>query len=97
MSTILALDISGVPRAWVAQDDAISYHAKNLVAWSLGEVIARYNGGYCKNGIRSYLETPSIIAIRGESFDFNKGANVSRSGSLDARIISEVRSLYRGV
>jgi 5-methylcytosine-specific restriction endonuclease McrA len=76
MSTILALDISGVPRAWVAQDDAISYHAKNLVAWSLGEVIARYNGGYCKNGIRSYLETPSIIAIRGESFDFKKNKKV---------------------
>lgn len=69
---VLALDISGIPRSWVSHDEAISYHAKNLVAWSLGEVIARYNGGYKEDGTRSYLETPSIIAIKGNGFDFKK-------------------------
>lgn len=69
---VLALDISGIPRTWVTHDEAISYHAKNLVAWSLGDVIARYRGGFRQDGTQSYLETPSIIAIRGEGFDFNR-------------------------
>lgn len=69
---VLALDISGIPRSWVSHDEAIAYHAKDLVAWSLGDVIARYNGGYREDGTRSYLETPSIIAIKGNGFDFKK-------------------------
>jgi hypothetical protein len=69
---VLALDVSGTPRTWVTHDEAISYHAKNLVAWSLGDIIARYRGGYRTDGTQSYLETPSIIAIKGESFDFRK-------------------------
>ncbi len=69
---VLALDVSGIPRAWVTHDEAISYHAKDLVAWSLGEVIARYHGGYRSDGTRSYIETPSIIAVKGEGFDFSR-------------------------
>ena len=69
---VLALDISGIPRTWVSHDDAITYHAKNLVAWSLGDVVARYRGGIQKNGTQSYLETPSIIAVKGVGFDFRK-------------------------
>jgi hypothetical protein len=73
---VLALDVSGTPRTWVSHDDAISYHAKNLVAWSLGDIIARYRGGYQIDGTQSYLETPSIIAIKGEGFDFKKHRKV---------------------
>lgn len=69
---VLALDVSGIPRTWISNDDAISYHAKNLVAWTLGDIVARYNGGIQKNGTRSYLETPSIIAVKGHGFDFRK-------------------------
>ena len=69
---VLALDISGTPRTWVSHDEAIAYHAKNLVAWTLGDVIARYRGGYQIDGTQSYLETPSIIAIKGEGFNFKK-------------------------
>ena len=68
---VLALDVSGIPRTWVNHDEAISYHAKNLVAWTLGDVVARYRGGYRIDGTQSYLETPSIIAIKGEGFVFN--------------------------
>lgn len=74
--SVLALDVSGVPRTWVSFDDAISYFAKDLVAWSLGEVIAKYHGGYKQDGSRSYLETQSIIAIKGEGFDFRKHSKV---------------------
>jgi hypothetical protein len=73
---VLALDVSGTPRTWVTHDEAISYHAKNLVAWSLGDIIARYRGGYRNDGTQSYLETPSIIAIKGEGFSFKKHARV---------------------
>ncbi len=70
--SILALDISGIPRTWLSQDEAIAYHAKDLVAWTLGEVVARYRGGIQRNGEQSYIETPSIIAIKGHGFDFKK-------------------------
>lgn len=69
---VLALDISGIPRTWVSHDEAIAYHAKDLVAWTLGDVVARYRGGFKRNGEQSYIETPSIIAIKGHGFDFKK-------------------------
>lgn len=74
--SILALDIGGVPRTWLSHDEAISYHAKDLVAWSLGEVVARYHGGVQKNGERSYIETPSIIAVKGNGLSPLKGRKV---------------------
>jgi 5-methylcytosine-specific restriction endonuclease McrA len=77
--TVLALDISGVPRQWISADDAITYHAKSAVAWSLGEIVARYHGGYQEDGSQSYLETPSIIAIRGHGFNPQKHAKVGIS------------------
>ena len=69
---VLALDVSGIPRSWVSHDEAIAYHAKNLVAWTLGDVVARYRGGFKRDGTQSFLETPSIIAIKGHGFDFKK-------------------------
>jgi 5-methylcytosine-specific restriction endonuclease McrA len=77
--TVLALDISGIPRQWVSYDEAITYHAKNLVAWSLGKIVARYRGGIQQDGKLSYLETPSIIAVRGHGFDPYKHGNVALS------------------
>jgi 5-methylcytosine-specific restriction endonuclease McrA len=76
MSTVLAVDISGVPRRWISFEDAIMYHAKDGVAWSLGEIVARFRGGYQKNGVQSYLETPSIIAIKGHGFDPSRHTRV---------------------
>ncbi len=75
--SVLALDVSGVPRQWISYDDAISYHATNSVAWSMGEVVARYRGGVQNDGSLSYLETPSIIAIKGHGFDPYKHAQVA--------------------
>lgn len=73
---VLALDIGGTPRQWISHDDAITYHAKNLVAWTLGEIIAKYRGGIQNNGTKSYLESTSIIAIKGHGFDPNKHQKV---------------------
>jgi len=76
---VLALDISGVPRQWISFDDAITYHAKNSIAWALGEVVARYRGGVQKDGEMSYLETTSIIAVKGHGFNPHKHAHVALS------------------
>jgi len=75
--SILALDVSGTPRQWISHDDAISYHATNSVAWSLGEVVARYRGGVQRDGTPSYLESTSIIAIKGHGFNPHKHAQVA--------------------
>lgn len=74
--SVLALDIAGTPRAWISYDDAITKHAKNDVAWSLGSIVARYRGGIQNDGRESYIETPSIIAVRGKGFEINKHGRV---------------------
>ena len=76
---VLALDISGTPRQWISHDDAISYWATNSVAWSMGEIVARYRGGTQNDGRESYLETPSIIAVKGHAFNPHKHAKVALS------------------
>jgi 5-methylcytosine-specific restriction endonuclease McrA len=75
--SILALDVSGVPRQWISKDDAITYHAKNAVAWALGEVVAKYRGGIQKTGEMSYIESQSIIAIKGHGFNPYKHSTVA--------------------
>jgi 5-methylcytosine-specific restriction endonuclease McrA len=74
---VLALDISGVPRQWISNDDAIAYHATDSVAWSMGEIIAKYRGGVQRDGSLSYLESPSIIAIKGHGFNPHRHAHVA--------------------
>lgn len=69
--SVLALDISGIPRRWISNDEAISYHATKSVAWFLGDVVAKYRGGMQNDGTESYLETTSIIAVKGDSKGFN--------------------------
>lgn len=67
MTQILALDMSGTPRAWISLNDAILAHAKGNVAWQYGdhEFVAR--GGFQKDGIQSIIKTSSIIAVKAEN------------------------------
>src|SRR2546430_16883131 len=62
---VLTVDMAGLPQAWVALEDAIIYHAKQLVAWSLGDVVREFRGGWQRNGTRSRIATESILAIKG--------------------------------
>lgn len=63
---ILALDTSGQPRDWITWQQAVFYHAKDLVAWQLGEDDFTFRGGISRmTGERSKLSTQSIIAIKG--------------------------------
>jgi hypothetical protein len=74
---VLALDVGGIPRQWLNLEQAILYHAKGQVAWSLGDTIAKFRGGLQNDGTESYLETPSIIAIRG-----GEGFNPAKLGTV---------------
>lgn len=67
MTQVLALDMSGTPRAWISLNDAVTYHAKGVVGWQVGddEFVAR--GGYQKDGTQSIIRTAPIIAVRAEN------------------------------
>ncbi len=72
MALVLAVDMAGVPSRWLMVEEAISYYARRMVAWSLGDPVATYRGGICRvTGQRSELSTHSIIAIKG-AVDFVK-------------------------
>lgn len=77
--SILALDSSGAPREWISYEQAIAYHATDSVIWSLGNVVAKFRGGTRKDGTLSYIESSSIIAIRGISHVSRKQKLVSLS------------------
>ena len=64
---ILTVDMAGLPQAWVEMEEAITYHAKGMVAWSLGEAVCTFRGGWRRDGTRSIIETTSIIAIKGSA------------------------------
>ena len=65
---VLTLSADGTPRRWIDIETAIVYHAKDLVAWSLGDTAQTLHGGYNDMGARSTLTTASIIAIKGTVF-----------------------------
>lgn len=68
MAMILALDMSGQPSRWIMIEEAITYQARRMVAWSLGDVVATYHGGVSRlTGERSELSTHSIIAVKGNA------------------------------
>ncbi len=70
MALILALDSTGLPSRWLVAEQAITYYARDMVAWSLGETVRTFRGGVSRlTGQRSCLSTRSIIAIKG-SADF---------------------------
>lgn len=66
---ILALDQQGQPHRWITQELAITYHAKNLVAYQLGdEAHTKFRGGENRlTGQQSVIVTAPIIAVKGET------------------------------
>jgi 5-methylcytosine-specific restriction endonuclease McrA len=65
MSLILTLDNSGNPHRWATWQDAVTYKAKDLVAWSTGEVEFTFFGGKSRmTGETSSITVPSIMAIK---------------------------------
>lgn len=64
---ILQLDSQGQPNKWITWQDAVVYQAKDLVAWSLGEMEFEFRGGEnALTGQTSVIRTSSIIALKGQ-------------------------------
>ena len=65
---ILQLDSSGQPQKWIDWQTACIYSAKELIAWSLGEIEFTFYGGKSRlTGEQSTIKTASIIAVKGGS------------------------------
>jgi 5-methylcytosine-specific restriction endonuclease McrA len=64
---ILRLNAAGQPIEWIEWQEAVCLYARELVLWSLGDVVQRVTGGISRlSGKRSQVSLPSIIACGGE-------------------------------
>lgn len=64
---ILCLSQSGQAVNWIPWQDAVRYHAKEQIAWTLGDERLRFYGGINRySNRRSYLDIHPIIAVRGQ-------------------------------
>jgi 5-methylcytosine-specific restriction endonuclease McrA len=63
---ILRLNIAGQAIEWLDWQAAVCLYARELVAWSLGDVVGNIHGGHSRlTGRQTVMELPSIIACGG--------------------------------
>lgn len=63
---ILQTDVAGRPQRWITIEDAVSYYAKEMVLYELGNPIATFRGGVNRiSNTQSIITTNSIIAVKG--------------------------------
>jgi 5-methylcytosine-specific restriction endonuclease McrA len=86
---VLTVDMAGLPQAWVGLEEAITYHAKQMVAWSIGREVREFRGGWQRNGERSRISTRSILAIKGSG----AGAHAHVPGLTNAMLFARDRHL----
>ncbi len=66
--SILRLDVSGQPVAWISWQEAVCLYVRQRVAWELGETAFQIRGGSSRlSGRRSGVVINSIIAVRGSA------------------------------
>lgn len=63
---ILRLNKSGLPTAWLSQEEAATLYVKQHIIWTLGEEPFILRGGTNRQGQRSILQIHPIIACRDE-------------------------------
>lgn len=64
---ILQLDSAGEPSRWINYERAVFYFCKDLVSWTYGENETTIFGGKSRmTGAQSFLDLPSIVAIKGK-------------------------------
>jgi hypothetical protein len=69
MSLILTLNEHGAPTHWSTWQDAVTYKAKGLVVWEMGERDwTKFGGSSRLTGELSSITFSSIIAVRGSHF-----------------------------
>ena len=64
---IFRLNKAGLPQCWVSKEVAATLCVKQQVIWSLGDKPSILHGGYNKQGYRSLLSIPPIIACEGDN------------------------------
>ncbi|WP_414039431.1 HNH endonuclease [Acidithiobacillus sp. M4-SHS-6] len=62
---ILRLDIQGNPMAWLSDEEASYYYAKDLVAWTYGDPIRVLRGGYGRDGTQTEMPLHPVFANKG--------------------------------
>lgn len=73
--SILKLDISGLPIAWMHWQTAVTLYARQRVCWEAGDRRFTVAGGICaRTGQRTQLEFGSILAVADRSRRFSLGA-----------------------
>lgn len=64
---ILRLDLAGQPIGWINWQVAVCLYARDIVSWTLGELVISVKGGICaRTGERSRVDVNSIIACEGK-------------------------------
>jgi len=64
---ILRLNLAGQPIEWINWQSAVCLYARDLVAWSLGDVVQKVRGGHSRiTGRQSVIDLPCIMACGGE-------------------------------
>ncbi|MCV6603911.1 MAG: HNH endonuclease [Porticoccaceae bacterium] len=64
---ILRLNLAGQPIEWLGWQDAVCMYSRELVKWTMGDVVQRVHGGFSRfTGERTVVELPSIMACGGE-------------------------------
>lgn len=64
---ILRLNLAGQPIEWLHWEEAVCMYARNLVVWTLGDVVHTVRGGISRmTGKRTEVALPSIMACGGE-------------------------------
>ena len=63
---ILRLNMAGQPIEWLTWQEAVCLFSREMVVWTLGDVVKRVRGGYSRiDNLQSQVILPSIIACNG--------------------------------
>ena len=61
---ILRLNLAGQPLEWIDWQEAVGLYAREIVAWSLGDIVREVYGGHCRRtGRQSHVALPSLSLI----------------------------------
>lgn len=63
---VLRLNKSGMPQAWISEEEAAKYYAQDRVLFELGDAKRILHGGWNKFGRQSLLTLSSIIGCEGK-------------------------------
>lgn len=85
---ILRLNQAGQPIEWVDWQEAVCLFAREMIVWTMGDVVKRVQGGHSRlTGLTTQISLPSIIACGGQqlarprtNYPLNNPALFARDG-----------------